>query len=891
MLLVLLAALMTTNTLAQSHTVYIQAGADTNPAGVLSFACLGLSSTVDNPYIVNAKTIAISHSDKAAPCIIFLVGGSWNGRELTLAPEEASMELSSVSTVDPISSLIVNSHATNEQSTLTVRGRWHHCAVDIHSIATINLDHADMTDVIMSFPYYASVNILESSFAYSMNAITSSTPITSLVGGRQSLTARGALPFAIGLNNDIATNSSSNHNFTTSGATLTCIVTVDGYKESICESFLDITGAGQSHFVISGFVNGFPTIVTGTPAAGATTIELKELTLLRQPLAFTAASPFSLAEYYSLPMISSTGYDALKISSLTMNIEYEATPWSLFGSSMPNSLDMSNTPLKNMLINVAPSSGTVPKVILKDLTLQDCHLHVQDAAILAISNVEFQRTTNYSVAKPTIMFRNYAPSALNQIDSLRATWMDETYIPRLFSTIMPHLMLWNSTIALNQTSSRVKVDNLGLIDSSFFNGSLEVRLRIDPYTFDDITSTYALGPSTSNPLGFDPLPVTQGSLRFLQVPALTIRSRTSEAADPSFLTLHPVEINGVQINSRIPVLYKYSIPGRAVSLTGISPRLWNATFPLETDLATDISPSSIALNLAPQKAVPLPRFDIAWVPQSGSFPNATEGETYPMLKIDALNQDMGQFMAVPQVQASPMLTNDTTDYRHLFMDSSRRWINFYYGALCPIPKPSPPELFTCASGTWIYSPPTGGVPSAPSTSPSTSSSVVIVVSAPVTVVGDFDTTGISFVFPGLNTTISVQGCANLPSNVTIQLTLEEIQQLSGETAYLLIKTNCTTPISTSSSALIINKDENSCRKVRGRLESRQTGIVALFDIDDSGCKSSNRWWIILVSVICGVLLVVIILVLIFTLIPAARRAIRPYSARKDQKEAASANLK
>lgn len=884
--MLLLVAIFAHGTDAQGFlSVYI-----TSEPGVMSpfespVSCLTLANNPATPTYIPSSQI-IEH-DGTTQCQVFLMGSApWNAMllEFSLA-KGASVVLYGY---DPVSYLGVKAYGKetlDTQATLGIRGQWNHTAFDIHGVSTVTLQNVIMRDVIMSFPANASVIIGEgSSFTYTPNAVTSAKPITSLVPGQASLTAQGTLPFILSLSNDAATAVSNSYGFISTNTRFKCTVSDGtGSTGSICESLLDVSGARQLTVELSGEVSDFPTLMSGTPDE-TTTLLLQDLTIARDNLAFNAGLPGSRDQYYSIPMISATGYAALKLNNVQMSGTYTASSWKLFGSPAPPSLDITQSNLKYVSFTLAPISGFIPSTRFSSTTFINSHLVVRNEAILEISNGVFLRTQDYIVARPLVFFQDYIPSASNRIDALAAGWFENSYAQQLLPGTVPHLLLLNSSITLLHVTSSLSVDLLGLIGSSFINGSLAVRRRIDPYTLDTASLNVTLGPTSALIRGGPGSPSMTPPIAYdsLQVPALTVGPISPGSS--SVLTLYCIDINGVQVNTNLPVRYLFNIVGSPILLSGISPRLWNATFNELTDSHSNLIPSSTSGSMSEQSSAPLPRIDIEWAIQGSSI---VAGQTYPLLSFSPINVGNDRFSALPGIQSNPPLTTDTTDYKHMFLDSSNRTVRFYTGNICPLPAPSPPELFRCSNGDWIYNPPTSGAPSA---SPSTGPTTVIVVSAPITVIGDFDTTGVSLVFPGLTTSITVQGCANLPSNVTIHLTLEEIQQLSGSTAYLLIETNCSTPISTGSSALIIDRDENSCRKVRGRLETRRTGIVALFDVDDSDCKSSNRWWIILVSVVCGVLFIVIVLVLIFTLVPSARRLVRPYTARKDQQEAGAANV-
>lgn len=184
---------------------------------------------------------------------------------------------------------------------------------------------------------------------------------------------------------------------------------------------------------------------------------------------------------------------------------------------------------------------------------------------------------------------------------------------------------------------------------------------------------------------------------------------------------------------------------------------------------------------------------------------------------------------------------------------------------CPLPAPLPLGVWTCIGQQWVYTGDLGG--------PGT----VVVVGSPVLVTGNF--TPPSVTFNGLNSTIQVLGCASLPSEIFVMLTLSEYLTLrENSTLYAtLIESNCTDSKGQQININVQSANKKSCEKIKGTLLSEGQKMTATFDINSSGCKT---WWIILVSVLCGVAFIVVVLVLIFTLVPSARRLVRPYSKKR-----------
>ena len=180
-------------------------------------------------------------------------------------------------------------------------------------------------------------------------------------------------------------------------------------------------------------------------------------------------------------------------------------------------------------------------------------------------------------------------------------------------------------------------------------------------------------------------------------------------------------------------------------------------------------------------------------------------------------------------------------------------------------QPSPD--FSCSGGIW--------------TATSTNSSVLTIASgsSPTVVTGNLGSS--SIVFQGVGSTVTVEGCANNLTSIHIELSesqAEAIKQL--KTLQTLLSQNISGCVDLSNVALSISVKNGGCKKARVSKVVSDGGstLGGLFTLDTSGC---NRWWIILVSVICGVILVAVIVVILVAIFsPRFRTAIRPFSKRR-----------
>lgn len=188
---------------------------------------------------------------------------------------------------------------------------------------------------------------------------------------------------------------------------------------------------------------------------------------------------------------------------------------------------------------------------------------------------------------------------------------------------------------------------------------------------------------------------------------------------------------------------------------------------------------------------------------------------------------------------------------------------------CPLPNPG--TSFTCEAGVWVS---TGSVTQGSITVPGSSTTVVL---------GNLSTT--SIVVNSISSTINVTGCiinlnGTTPS-ITITLTESDLQKLIKAggtlTTQLLQQASSCNAISASS----VNIDTSaikSCKKIKTSKISSSSGFAATFTLSTSGC---NTWWIILVSVVCGLILIGIIVVAVLSVAwPAFRTKLRPFSGRR-----------
>jgi hypothetical protein len=126
--------------------------------------------------------------------------------------------------------------------------------------------------------------------------------------------------------------------------------------------------------------------------------------------------------------------------------------------------------------------------------------------------------------------------------------------------------------------------------------------------------------------------------------------------------------------------------------------------------------------------------------------------------------------------------------------------------------------------------------------------------------------------------VNVTGCAQIDSPITIELTDEQVKSLSKEKEpqpQRLLESSCRQ--TGDLSMLVETKQPKSCRKVKTTpsqtdTETRST-LNVMFNVNSSSC---NTWWIVLLSVIGGIILLLVIFGIVYASSPKLQHAIRPY---------------
>lgn len=187
---------------------------------------------------------------------------------------------------------------------------------------------------------------------------------------------------------------------------------------------------------------------------------------------------------------------------------------------------------------------------------------------------------------------------------------------------------------------------------------------------------------------------------------------------------------------------------------------------------------------------------------------------------------------------------------------------------CPA---SIPIHFTCVNGVLIA---TGSIDTTTITFPPDTQAVFIpgnlTTSNPITL----SSTG---------TKLFVEGCISAPGiEIDLEGQKDPSKGLPSDSTLIASQSeNC--PQSVDTLSLTVKQSKKSCKEVKVKKDDERSSsqtLAVLFSIDNSKC---NTKWIILGSVLGGVVLILLVLVLVFTFSKKARECARPFSARRNTK--------
>lgn len=531
-------------------------------------------------------------------------------------------------------------------------------------------------------------------------------------------------------------------------------------------------------------------------------------------------------------------------------------------------------------ISLVLSSPSID-LALSSASFTDCQISASSSKSIFLQRATFHTATLSGLTNPqSRAFFQIASPAYLLIEASRFIGAGSA------STSVPNLLLVNASVSMSitnpSTSSQyyantpmITVDRLAVghstltgpsssIGDAVLVGWTLVQQSVACYLGEGDISGYqrysALGPSvdfavgqvpcilafgrdgsgsTSGIIPLDNLMTIQGEVVFDNVQLATLRNLQYKLMNASSLASGPSFLHSVGS------LYAFTDTTATDSVSAI-----NSSSPAVGILWMD--PSTLPLSSTPAVNIPLYTYN-----------NKTLHNPIPRVNSEISN---GTF--------------SITVYRRGATASTSRGMFFSTAEplACPLPAPQPNTSFTCQNGIWISNS-TGIVTGGP-----------VLVTGSVVVTGNLNVSNVTFI--GMNTSIQVHGCANLPTTVFITLTPADLELLRTNKEYLatLIASRCNAS-SGYQGEIHVSTDGSKirpCERVTGTLKSNGNTLTGLFKFDSSKC-SSKTWWIVLVSVIGGVILLIIILALVFTQVPAARRCIRPFTARDDKREAEANN--
>jgi hypothetical protein len=132
-------------------------------------------------------------------------------------------------------------------------------------------------------------------------------------------------------------------------------------------------------------------------------------------------------------------------------------------------------------------------------------------------------------------------------------------------------------------------------------------------------------------------------------------------------------------------------------------------------------------------------------------------------------------------------------------------------------------------------------------------------------------------FAGLDSSISaVNGCITVGGVVKLDLTDDDLKRLQkGRTEYTLVSQDISCPNSLAGVRLQTS-GTNGCKKLKSSASPNTSNarLSTLLEVDSSSC---NTRWIILGSVLGGVILLFVIAVVIFTQCRPVTKAVAPFA--------------
>lgn len=163
-------------------------------------------------------------------------------------------------------------------------------------------------------------------------------------------------------------------------------------------------------------------------------------------------------------------------------------------------------------------------------------------------------------------------------------------------------------------------------------------------------------------------------------------------------------------------------------------------------------------------------------------------------------------------------------------------------------RPSP--IFSCINGTWI-------------TEADIETPVLIIPTGATHVVINANVSSSMVVLRGLGTSISILGCADNLTEITVELSPDDLKTIGSQLNQTLLSYDGTATCRDLRSVGLATKvTGSSCRKVSSTKYSSSSQLSAVFSVNASSCKI---WWIVVVSVVCAVVIIAVVTIIVIRL--------------------------
>ena len=181
----------------------------------------------------------------------------------------------------------------------------------------------------------------------------------------------------------------------------------------------------------------------------------------------------------------------------------------------------------------------------------------------------------------------------------------------------------------------------------------------------------------------------------------------------------------------------------------------------------------------------------------------------------------------------------------------------------------PSSDWNCIDGTWTF---IGSV----------NSTTIVIPSGATTTIIKGNLTSSVVIINGLNSIIIVDGCTS-NTTIIVELTPQQLEEIGGDgKLQQLLSFSNTSMCNSSTSDITIGTriKGSSCKTVSvSKVPSSNGSLTGLFQVSRSGC---NKWWIILVSVICVVILLGLVVATVAYVIHKKRSESRAHISLKDK---------